>query len=489
MIGIATMLVLSISFAVGTFATIVWATLRKKIKKPKVARNISLGIFLIFTTTLCTWGLSSLVYIGPDQVGVLEVRFWPGWKRLPPGQFVARDQEIGIQAALLEPGVHFRPAFLTNVTLHPLVEIQQERIGIVETLDGQPLQEGMETSPHAWQEEGWFEPLAYLTSNHNYRGIQRPPLRPGLYRLHPHLFRIIPVDTTTRVLRFGEGEADFQKQPGPGRYEEIQASAQGTSVLVHVRIHYRVTPDSAYKLIARHGTTHHDQRVLELVQSTTRTVVEAEIEKRQLRELKDERNQVQNAILERIQEIVALSGVVVDYFAFTSIYPPNGPDGDSFRAFDKERASQELFMAQKATEQGKVELNQARLITSNSERELALAEAAIEQEPRLALAKSEAKASQIRSEAEAVVLLSQLEISNRELAALAAALGPEGTAFLLAVRESAKHGIDLLPDTVVPNTGDQLLGYFLERFANTIPQTTQKRMPLPVDTTTLPSAP
>ena len=62
-----------------------------------IALIVILFIALIFF-------LRGLSLIGPNQVGILTKNMFG--KRMPEGQIIARDGEIGIQAATLMPGLY-----------------------------------------------------------------------------------------------------------------------------------------------------------------------------------------------------------------------------------------------------------------------------------------------------------------------------------------------------------------------------------------------
>jgi len=287
MFGIVILVVLVASFCVGLLTLFLNRLVIRSLSDTKIRRYVLLGFFVILTSLVSTYLTQSLYYVASDEVGVVEKKFSLGFSEsLPPSRYVATRGEIGVQAELLAPGVHFVPAIFSVAESHPLTEIDQAKIGIVEALDGKPLPVGAEVSPHQWTEEGWYEPSRFLASDMSYRGIQVPPLRPGKHRLHPHLFRVIPVDTTLQIVRFGKGEPQKSGTRIPGRMGELYVSANGTPLIANFRVNYRVTPDSAYKAISQLGTDFH-VKLLELVQSTARTTVRSTVEPLDLFELTD----------------------------------------------------------------------------------------------------------------------------------------------------------------------------------------------------------
>src|SRR5579872_1584594 len=73
------------------------------------------------------------VFIVRDtQIGVLIKKF--GGEKMPQGQIIARKGQIGIQAHTLMPGLYFRNPVFWQVKKFPITEIQEEQIGVVESI-------------------------------------------------------------------------------------------------------------------------------------------------------------------------------------------------------------------------------------------------------------------------------------------------------------------------------------------------------------------
>ncbi len=453
MFGIAILVVLVASFFVGLLTLFLNRLTFRFLSDKKARLYVLIGFFVISTSLVSSYLTQSIYYVGSDEVGVVEKKFSLGFANsLPPTRYVARDGEIGVQADLLAPGVHFVPAIFSFAESHPLTEIDQAKIGIVEALDGRPLPVGTEVSPHQWTEEGWYEPGKFLTSENSYRGIQVPPLRPGKHRLHPHLFRVIPVDTTLQIVRFGRGEPERGGTRVPGRMGELYVSANGTPLIANFRVNYRVTPDSAYKAISQLGTDFHD-RLLELVQSTARTTVRSTIEPLDLFELKDDREKYENMIFSAMEKQLEPYGVQLVLADFTSIFPPQDREGDSFRSLEKKRSE----LAQ--------EVEEAKVSLLREENRVSLAKAklaAVEAEATGAKRKAEIEKEQAQTNLESAKLTAESEVENVRL--LAEYLGPSGAAFYLAVRDASENGVDILPDVVVPGEGSELPAFFTERY-------------------------
>lgn len=131
--------------------------------------------------------LNAFVVVGGAQVAVLERR-WFG-KNMPLGRVVAMPNEVGIQARILPPGLHMLIPFLYRVEKYPMVNIGENEVGQVESIDGVPVPPGRifggVTEGHNLFQEG----EAFLKNNGS-KGPQVQILPPGLYRINPYLFKV-----------------------------------------------------------------------------------------------------------------------------------------------------------------------------------------------------------------------------------------------------------------------------------------------------------
>src|SRR3982750_3063391 len=87
-----------------------------------------------------------LVNIGAKEVGIKEPRYLG--KRMPQGRVVATDGEVGLQADVLKPGLHFVMYPVERVVQKvPLVEIGADELGVIEAIDGEPMPLGRIFAP------------------------------------------------------------------------------------------------------------------------------------------------------------------------------------------------------------------------------------------------------------------------------------------------------------------------------------------------------
>ena len=82
-----------------------------------------------------------LVNVGAHEVAIKERRYFG--RRMPQGRVVATEGEVGMQADVLKPGLHFVMYPIERVVRKvPLVEIGADELGIIEAIDGEPMPTG-----------------------------------------------------------------------------------------------------------------------------------------------------------------------------------------------------------------------------------------------------------------------------------------------------------------------------------------------------------
>lgn len=130
------------------------------------------------------------VNVGAREIAIKERRYTGA--KMPPGRVIATEGEVGIQADVLKPGLHFiKWPFERLVQKFPLIEIGPDEIGVVEAIDGEPMQPGRIFSPDRAQNahNNFQDPIAFIKQG-GVKGIQLRTLPPGLWPIHPYLFRV-----------------------------------------------------------------------------------------------------------------------------------------------------------------------------------------------------------------------------------------------------------------------------------------------------------
>src|SRR5262245_36276763 len=130
------------------------------------------------------------VNVGAREIAIKERRYLG--RRMPPGRVVATEGEVGIQADVLKPGLHLiKYPFEKVVRKVPLIEIGPDELGVIEAVDGEPLPTGRIFAPDRAQNahNNFQDPIAFIEQG-GVKGIQMRTLPPGLWPIHPYLFRV-----------------------------------------------------------------------------------------------------------------------------------------------------------------------------------------------------------------------------------------------------------------------------------------------------------
>lgn len=131
-----------------------------------------------------------LVNIGAKEVGIKERRYFG--RKMAQGRVVATAGEIGIQAEVLKPGLHFVFYPIERISQKvPLVEIGADELGVLDAIDGEPMPPGRIFAPDRAQNahNNFQDPIAFITEG-GVKGIQLRTLPPGKWAIHPYLFRV-----------------------------------------------------------------------------------------------------------------------------------------------------------------------------------------------------------------------------------------------------------------------------------------------------------
>jgi regulator of protease activity HflC (stomatin/prohibitin superfamily) len=136
--------------------------------------------------------ISGLKLIGANQVGILTKNMFG--KKMPEGQIIAREGEIGIQARTLMPGLYWRMPFVWSISKTPVQSIDIDHIGLVEAIDGKPLTKGRLLGDEV--ECNQFQDAKMFLDNGGQKGPQIAILRPGTYRINTRLFYITKANAT-----------------------------------------------------------------------------------------------------------------------------------------------------------------------------------------------------------------------------------------------------------------------------------------------------
>jgi len=152
------------------------------------------GLFLFVVLLII---LSKIfVNVGAREIAIKERRYLGA--KMPPGRVVATEGEVGIQADVLKPGLHLiKYPFEKVVRKVPLIEIGADELGIIEAVDGEPMPAGRIFAPDRAQNahNNFQDPIAFIKQG-GVKSIQLRTLPPGLWPIHPYLFRVSVAKTT-----------------------------------------------------------------------------------------------------------------------------------------------------------------------------------------------------------------------------------------------------------------------------------------------------
>lgn len=125
-----------------------------------------------------------------DEIITLE-RLYFG-KQMPDGRTVALTSEVGVQARVLGPGVHFLIPFLYKVSKHKFLVIPPNKVGVVRAITGKPIPSGkfMANSVSC----DLFQDGEAFLINDGEKGPQLDILPEGEYKINPQLFEVSIVD-------------------------------------------------------------------------------------------------------------------------------------------------------------------------------------------------------------------------------------------------------------------------------------------------------
>ena len=152
------------------------------------------GIALIVLLVILS---KTLINVGAREIAIKERRYFGA--KMPPGRVVATEGEVGIQADVLKPGLHLiKYPFERVVRKVPLIEIGSDEMGIIEAVDGEPMQPGSIFAPDRAENahNNFQDPIAFIKQG-GVKGIQLRTLPPGLWPIHPYLFRVSIAKATT----------------------------------------------------------------------------------------------------------------------------------------------------------------------------------------------------------------------------------------------------------------------------------------------------
>ncbi len=143
------------------------------------------GIIIGFIALILAY--QSVVIVGGKEIALIERR-WFG-RKMPQGRVVAMNNEVGIQARTLGPGMHFLIPFIYTAKKSEFVEIMDGQVGLIESVDGSAIPPGKIFAKVVQGHNSFQDGEAFL-QNGGQKGPQIDILPPGKYRINPYLFKV-----------------------------------------------------------------------------------------------------------------------------------------------------------------------------------------------------------------------------------------------------------------------------------------------------------
>jgi uncharacterized membrane protein YqiK len=107
--------------------------------------------------------------------------------------FLDNGGQKGPQAAFLTPGSYRINAFLFDIEMVPITQIQENKVGIITTLDGEPLGKGEIAGGSVAGHKNYQDPIAFITAG-GMKGLQEDVILAGTYYLNPWFVIVEQVD-------------------------------------------------------------------------------------------------------------------------------------------------------------------------------------------------------------------------------------------------------------------------------------------------------
>ena len=107
--------------------------------------------------------------------------------------FLENNGQKGPQAAFLTPGSYRINNFLFEVEMVPITQVQENKVGIITTLDGEPLDKGEIAGSSVEGHKNFQDPIAFINAGGR-KGLQEDVILAGTYYLNPWFVLVEQVD-------------------------------------------------------------------------------------------------------------------------------------------------------------------------------------------------------------------------------------------------------------------------------------------------------
>lgn len=144
-------------------------------------------ILYVISLIPVVWLLTKFfVNVGADELATVEKKFIG--KEMADGRTVALPGEVGIQAKILGPGLHFLIPFIQVAKKHKYLVINTDQVGLVEAITGESMPQG-QLMAKVVDSNAFQDGEAFLKAG-GQKGPQVNVIPPGEHRINPHLFKV-----------------------------------------------------------------------------------------------------------------------------------------------------------------------------------------------------------------------------------------------------------------------------------------------------------
>jgi len=200
-----------------------------------------MGVIVLVIVLIMVY--SGLYLIQDHEVGIKRKKMFG--KTMPQGHIIAIDGEVGIQADTLMPGLYWKMPFIWAVEKVNVVCIGPDSIGVVNAIDGMPMQKGRVLGDEV--ESNNFQDAKMFLQNGGIKGPQVAILRPGVYRINTCAFNVT-VSKATRIEEemIGVVIAEDGRPLPSGYLIAPKPSEQVTNGFPNARTHKHFTDGQAF---------------------------------------------------------------------------------------------------------------------------------------------------------------------------------------------------------------------------------------------------
>ena len=143
--------------------------------------------WVIVVAIVLVWiACKSFVNVKSTQIAIIERKYFG--KEMQDGRTVALKGEVGVQAAILGPGLHILIPFIQTARKAAYIKIEEYQIGIVEAITGKPIPSGKILAEDV--DCDLFQDGEAFLRKGGQKGKQIQILPPGEYRINTYLFKV-----------------------------------------------------------------------------------------------------------------------------------------------------------------------------------------------------------------------------------------------------------------------------------------------------------